>query len=70
MGKISKTSKRWWNNTLDALDPYPDPKPSKYSSMSESEKKKGNWFTGMFQREEPKKIETVSDWLKQETPKF
>jgi hypothetical protein len=69
MGKISKTSKRWWNNTMEALDPYPDPKPPKYSSESSSEKK-GNWFTGMFQRDEPKKIETVSDWLKQESPKF
>jgi hypothetical protein len=68
--QLSKTSKKWWNKTAELLDPYPDPKPSKYESLASSEKKKPNWFTGMFKKEEPEKIQTLPDWLRQETPKF
>lgn len=68
-GKINRTTKTWWKNTAEFLDPYPDPKLPKYDPPASSTKKT-NWFTGMFQKEEPKKVETVQDWLKQETPKF
>jgi hypothetical protein len=67
--KMSRTSKQWWNKTTELLDPYPDPKPSRYQGP-EASGKKGNWFTGMFQREDTKKIETVPDWLRQEAPKL
>jgi hypothetical protein len=43
---------------------------SNYQEEPSSTSKKTNWFTGMFQKEEPQKVETVQDWLKQETPKF
>jgi hypothetical protein len=68
--RMSKASKQWWNKTAELLDPYPDPKPSTYESLSKPDSKKGNWFTGMFQSDEPKKIETLPDWLRQETPKL
>ncbi len=68
-GKINRTTKTWWKNTAEFLDPYPEPKPPRYEEPS-STSKKTNWFTGMFQKEEPQKVETVQDWLKQETPKF
>ena len=68
--RMTKTSKKWWNKTTEVLDPYPDPKPSKYASSNASEKKKTNWFTGMFQPKETKKIETLPDWLRQESPKY
>jgi hypothetical protein len=68
--RMSKTSKQWWNKTTEMLDPYPDPKPSTYSSVNSPSKKKSNWFSGMFQSKEPKKIETLPDWLRQESPKY
>jgi hypothetical protein len=69
-GKINKTTKSWWKNTAEFLDPYPDPKPPKYEEPSRSAAKKSNWFTGMFYKEEPKKVETLPEFLSQETPKF
>lgn len=68
-GKINRTTKTWWRNTSEFLDPYPEPRPPKYEEPSSS-KKQSNWFTGMFTKDEPKKVETLPDWLKQETPKF
>jgi len=67
--QLSKTSKRWWSKTAEVLDPYPDPKPTEYSKSSHDGKKK-NWLTGWFQQDEPKETETVSEWLRQETPKY
>jgi hypothetical protein len=69
LDKMSRTSKKWWKNTTDFLDPYPDPKPSKYANNYDKPKK-ANWFTGMFKKNETKKIETLPDWLRQESPKF
>lgn len=62
--RMSKTSKKWWNKTAEVLDPYPEPKTT--PSYTESTKKKSSWFTGWFQKEEPRKIETVNDFLGQE----
>lgn len=67
--KMTKTSKQWWDKTTEMLDPYPDPKPSKYSSYP-SDKKKDGWFDGWFKRDDSKKIETVPDFLRQESPKL
>ena len=66
---MSKSSKRWWNKTTQLLDPYPDPKPPKYSSTSEKAKK-SNWFTGMFKTKEPEKVNNVTDFLKLPSPKY
>jgi len=68
--RMSKTSKRWWNKTTELLDPYPDPKPSTYSSLGETANSKGNWFTGMFSKKESDAPKTVPDFLRQESPKY
>ena len=65
-GKISKTSKRWWNNTAAALDPYPDPEPATYSTDSRSKKSNSNWFTGWFQKQESTEPKTANEFLRQE----
>ena len=66
--QVSKTSKRWWNKTTELLDPYPDPKPPKYSSPP-GKASKPKWFTGMFQRKEPDKRNTLEGFLGQDRPK-
>ena len=66
--QMSRTSKRWWNKTTELLDPYPDPKPPKYSPTP-GKAPKSNWFTRMFQPKEPEKPRTVPEFLRQESPK-
>ena len=68
LGKMSKTTKRWWNTTTEWLDPYPDPKPSAHSSSSDSKKSNSNWFTGIFQKEETNRPMNEIDFLRQEKP--
>jgi hypothetical protein len=58
--RMKKSSKRFWAKTAEVLDPYPDPKPE-----SSTPPKKASGFSSWFKREEPKKIETVQDWLDQ-----
>jgi hypothetical protein len=61
--KFQDGSKRAWRKTLDVLDPYPDPKPPSASSNS-----KNNWMSSWGQSKE-KKINSVPDFLKQESPR-
>ena len=61
--KLSNTSKRWWNKTTEMLDPYPDPKPSRYTNTSESQKSKSSWFSGWFSSKEPEVPRTANDFL-------
>ena len=61
--KMSKTSKQWWDKTADILDPYPEPKPA---TPAYAKPKKPSMFASWFKKEEPKKIESVNDFLKQE----
>ena len=65
-GKMSATSKRWWNKTTEMLDPYPDPKPSTYVSSSDSKKPKSSWLGGMFQKQESTEPRTANEFLRQE----
>jgi hypothetical protein len=57
--KMSQTTQRWWESTKAALDPYPDPKPIDSNAKSKTT------FSSWFKREEPKKVESVNDFLKQ-----
>ncbi len=66
--QINKTSKRWWNKTTELLDPYPDPKPTKYSSTA-GKAPKSNWLPRMFQPKEPETVNNVTDFLKLPAPK-
>lgn len=68
LGKMSKTTKRWWNTTTEWLDPYPEPKPQSYSSSSDSKKSNTNWFTGMFEKEDTNRPMNEIDFLRQPTP--
>ena len=65
-GKVSKTSKRWFNKTAEILDPYPDPKPSTYTNNSDSKKSKPGFFSGWFQSKEPDGPTTVNGFFAQE----
>ncbi|MEI7462158.1 MAG: hypothetical protein WCK15_22420 [Pirellula sp.] len=65
---MNKTSKRWWNKTTELLDPYPDPKPAKYSSTPRKAPK-SNWLPQMFQPKEPETVNNVTDFLKLPPPK-
>ncbi len=76
--RMSGTTKRWWDNTTDFLNPFNDaPPPKKPESTNwwrveenPPEKSKG-WFSGLWQPEEkPKKLETVNDFLKQPMPSY
>ena len=66
--QMSKASKRWLENTVALLDPYPEPKSPKYSPTA-GKAPKPNWFTRMFQPKEPEKPRTVPEFLGQESPK-
>jgi len=66
--QMSRTSKRWWNKTTELLDPYPDPKPPKYSSTPRKAPK-SNWLPRMFQPKEPETVNNVTDFLKLPPPK-
>ena len=63
-GKVSKTSKRWFNKTAEMLDPYPDPKPSTYySNSSEAPKPNSSWFSGWFEKKDSGEPKTANDFL-------
>ena len=68
MGRISKATKNTFSKTAEWLDPYPDPKPSTYSSSSESQKSNSNWLSGWFTRKEPYKPMNEIDFLRQDKP--
>lgn len=67
-GKMTKTSKRWWNKTTELLDPYPDPKPSTYTT-SDSQPPKPSFWSGWFGSKEPEGPRTANDFLAQPTIK-
>ena len=65
-GKMTKTSKRWWNKTTDLLDPYPDPKPTTYST-ADSKPSKPSFWSGWLGSKEPEGPRTANDFLAQPT---
>ena len=61
--KFQQSSKQTWRKTADLLNPYPPAKPA-------SAKKSGNsWFSGSGESKNTKKIDSVPEWLGQESPK-
>lgn len=61
--KFQQSSKQAWRKTADVLNPYPPPKPK-------SSKKSGNsWFSSWGEPKDTKKIDSVPDFLRQESPK-
>jgi hypothetical protein len=65
MQKVSQTSKRWWNNTLEFLDPYAPPK-----DVSSASQSKPGFFGKMFGggSQEPE-FHSVPEWAGQPMPK-
>ena len=61
--KMSATSKRWWNKTTAALDPYPDPKPPTYIPPSDAKKPKTSWLPAVFRKQEPNEPRSVDELL-------
>jgi hypothetical protein len=65
MQKISQTSKRWWNNTLEFLDPYAPPKERPNSGQSEP-----GFFDKLFgPKDTVPKFNSVPEWAGQPMPK-
>lgn len=61
--KFQQSSKQAWRKTADVLNPYPPAKPA-------SAKKSGNsWFSGSGDSKDTKKIDSVPEWLGQESPR-
>lgn len=65
MQKVSQTSRRWWNNTLEFLDPYAPPK-ERPAAPSSPPGFWGKWFGGG--NSEPK-FNSVPEWASQPMPK-
>ena len=65
MQKFTQTSKRWWSNTAEFLDPYAPPKERPSKGRSEGGFF-GNWFGGGSS--EPK-FNSVPEWAAQPMPK-
>ena len=78
MSSANQAAKNGWNKTKNALNPakmFPSSSKSSSSSSSSSsqpstisDESKPGFFGGMFSKEEPKKINTVNDFLKQPMP--
>lgn len=65
MQKISQTSKRWWDNTLEFLDPYAPPKERPNSPPSEP-----GFFNKLFgPKDNGPKFNSVPEWASQPMPK-
>lgn len=61
--KFQSSSKQAWRKTADVLNPYPPAKPASAKKSSNS------WFSGWGESKDSKKIESVPEWLGQESPK-
>jgi hypothetical protein len=61
MQKVSQTSKRWWNNTLEFLDPYAPPKERPATARSNP-----GFFGKLFGGGEPApQFNSVPEWASQ-----
>lgn len=70
--KMTRTSKRWWDNTTDFLNPFNDGKPktttpqNSWQSRNKPVEKKKGWFDWMTVEDKKEdRIETIGDWLRQ-----
>ncbi len=77
MSSANQAAKNGWQKTKNALNPakmFPSSSKSSSGSSSSSQpstisdESKPGFFGGMFSKEEPKKINTVNDFLKQPMP--
>ncbi|MBX3423746.1 MAG: hypothetical protein KF752_19490 [Pirellulaceae bacterium] len=64
-----RTTRRWWNNTVDFLNPFDDRSSSKDTAGSSATSPKTTRWWWQPQPEEPE-ISTVNDFLRQERPRF
>jgi hypothetical protein len=71
MSRMSSTTKRWWDNTVDFMNPFdnkPAPKPkSSYHSQKQPTENKG-MFSWMWQEEKTESPTTVKEFLRNPRP--
>lgn len=64
--KMSKGTKRWWDATTDALDPFPDDKPAS-STRNNPKESSSFWPWG---KKEESKVENMHDFMGLQRPDF
>ncbi|MEZ6135041.1 MAG: hypothetical protein R3C53_09050 [Pirellulaceae bacterium] len=74
MSRMGATSKRWWDNTVDFVNPFNDAPPAKQGYQPQSTTKKSTAGSGMFgwmwREEVVESPTTVNDFLRQPKPRF
>jgi hypothetical protein len=75
ISRIGKTSKRWWDNTVDFVNPFDTPnkkfKQGYQPQYEQPQSKSGSGLFGWMWREETvESPTTVNDFLRQPRPKF
>lgn len=78
--RATKTSKKWWDNTVDFVNPFNDSKPApeqRYQSPSWADRNKKpeeespGWFSWMWKEEKVEEAPTsINDWMKQGRPEY
>ncbi len=74
LSRMGKTTKRWWSNTVDLMNPFDSPAPKRnqgYQPQNMQRKSSGGGPLGWLWREEPRENPTtVNEFLRQPRPKF
>jgi hypothetical protein len=74
VSRVGATSKRWWENTVDFVNPFNDAPPPKQGYQPQNVTKKSTSGSGMFgwmwREEVVESPTTVNDFLRQPKPKF
>jgi hypothetical protein len=69
LSRMGATSKRWWNNTVDFVNPFdskPEPQQQGYQPQNKTTTKKGSGpFGWMWREEETETPSNVNDFLRQ-----
>lgn len=69
LNRMGATSKRWWNNTVDFVNPFdskPEPQQQGYQPQNKTTSKKGSGpFGWMWREEQTETPSNVNDFLRQ-----
>ncbi len=76
MDKMTQSSKRMWNNTVDFLNPFDSPEPQKQQpwyqpqNMKQEQAKESAWKWPWSQPEKAEEPASVGDFLRRPRPQF
>jgi hypothetical protein len=78
VSRAGKTSKRWWDNTVDFMNPFNDSKPAQthgyqsdyWSSRNKPKEEKSSGMFGWMWQEEKQELSTVNDFLALPPPEY